>query len=195
MKKTILILFIIFCNNSNLLAQKKKIKKIGATTFTLAKAENVSAEMINKNLFAIRANAAGVNKDSIVLKTFTENSKPTAVKITPFTAKGKKLFLISWSENVVTTTKLKTEDALIIFSEIVNFDPKSKVLSNTQTTVNIQEIHFLDAKQTVSETLQKVRREGFEFNLKSDGDISLKNKTQENKMTFNMDKNLFVPKK
>ena len=194
MKKAILILFIILCNNPNLLAQKKKIKKGGATTSALAKAENVSAEMYNKNLFAIRANS-GVKKDSVMLKTFRENSKPTAFKITPFTAKGKKLFLISWSENVVTTTKLKTEDALMVFSEIVNFETKSKVLSNTQTTVNIKEIHFLDAKQTVSETLQKVRREGFILNLNPDGDVILKNKTQENKLTFNTDKNLFVAKK
>lgn len=194
MKKAILILFIILCNNTNLLSQKKKIKKSGATTSALAKAENVSAEMFNKNLFAIRA-GSGVKKDSVMLKTFRENSKPTALKITPFTAKGKKLFLISWSENVVTTTKLKTEDALIIFSEIVNFETKSKVLSNTQTTVNIKEIHYLDAKQTVSETLQKVRREGFELNLTPDGDVSLKNKTQDNKLTFNIDKNLFVAKK
>ena len=194
MKKAILILFIILCNNPNLLAQKKKIKKSGATTSALAKAENVSAEMFNKNLFAIRANS-GVKKDSVMLKTFRENSKPTAFKITPFTAKGKKLFLISWSENVVTTTKLKTEDALMVFSEIVNFETKTKVLSNTQTTVNIKEIHFLDAKQTVSETLQKVRREGFVLNLTPDGDVILKNKTQENKLTFNTDKNLFVAKK
>lgn len=194
MKKGILILFIILCNSANLLAQKKKIKKSGAATSALAKVENVSAEMINENLFAIRANS-GVGKDSVMLKTFRENSKPTAFKITPFTSKGKKLFLVSWSENVVTTTKLKTEDALIIFSEIVNFETKSKVLSNTQTTVNIKEIHFLDAKQTVSETLQKVRREGFILNLNPDGDVSLKSKTQENKMTFNIDKNLFVAKK
>ena len=194
MKKAILILFIILCNNTNLLAQKKKIKKSGAATSALAKAENVSAEMFNNNLFAIRA-GSGAKKDSVMLKTFRENSKPTALKITPFTAKGKKLFLISWSENVVTTTKLKTEDALIIFSEIVNFETKSKVLSNTQTTVNIKEIHFLDAKQTVSETLQKVRREGFVLNLNPDGDVILKNKTQENKLTFNTDKNLFVAKK
>ncbi|MBC7555582.1 MAG: hypothetical protein H7195_01325 [Chryseobacterium sp.] len=175
-------------------AQKKKIKKSGATTSVLTKAENVSAEMVNKNLFAIRANS-GVRKDSVMIKTFRDNSKPTALKITPFTAKGKKLFLISWSENVITTTKLKTEDALMVFSEIVNFETKSKVLSNTQTTVNIKEIHFLDAKQTVSETLQKVRREGFELNLNPDGDVSLKSKTQENKLTFNTDKNLFVAKK
>ena len=194
MKKAILILFIILCNNTNLLAQKKKIKKSGAATSALAKAENVSAEMFNKNLFAIKANS-GVKKDSVMLKTFRENSKPTALKITPFTSKGKKLFLISWSENVVTTTKLKTEDALIIFSEIVNFETKSRVLSNTQTTVNIKEIHFLDAKQTVSETLQKVRREGFELTLTPDGDVNLKNKTQENKLTYNADKNLFVTKK
>jgi hypothetical protein len=96
---------------------------------------------------------------------------------------------------VVTTTKLKTEDAIIIFSEIVNFETKSKVLSNTQTTVNITEMHYLDSKQTVSETVQKVRREGSELVLNPDGDVSLKNKTRENKLTFNVDKNLFLAKK
>jgi hypothetical protein len=176
------------------MAQKKKISKNAPVSSALAKSENVTVEMINKNLTVIRANS-GVKKDSVMLKIFVENSKPIAVKITPFTAKGKKLFLISWSENVVTTTKLKTEDAIIIFSEIVNFETKSKVLSNTQTTVNITEMHYLDSKQTVSETVQKVRREGSELVLNPDGDVSLKNKTRENKLTFNVDKNLFLAKK
>jgi len=194
MKKAILIVFIMLCNNSSLLAQKKKSAKNAPASAALAKAENVTVEMINKTLTVIRASSA-VKKDSVMLKDFTENSKATAFKITPFTAKGKKLFLISWSENVVTTTKLKTEDAIIIFSEIVNFETKSKVLSNTQTTVNIKEFHYLDSKQTVSETVQKVRREGSELVLNPDGDVSLKNKTRENKFTFNVDKNLFVAKK
>ena len=194
MKKAILIVFIVLCISPSLVAQKKKISKSTPTSSALAKAENVTVEMINKNLTVIRVNST-VKKDSVMLKDFTENSKATAVKITPFTAKGKKLFLISWSENVVTTTKLKTEDAIIIFSEIVNFETKSKVLSNTQTTVNIKEFHYLDSKQTVSETVQKVRREGSELFLNPDGDVSLKNKTRENKLTFNVDKNLFVAKK
>ena len=194
MKKAILIVFIVLCISPSLVAQKKKISKSTPTSSALAKAENVTVEMINKNLTVIRANST-VKKDSVMLKDFTENSKATAVKITPFTAKGKKLFLISWTENVITTTKLKTEDAIIIFSEIVNFETKSKVLSNTQTTVNIKEFHYLDSKQTVSETVQKVRREGSELFLNPDGDVSLKNKTRENKLTFNVDKNLFVAKK
>ena len=194
MKKAILIVFIMLCNSSSLLAQKKKISKNAPASSALAKAENVTVEMINKTLTVIRANSA-VKKDSVMLKDFTENNKATAVKITPFTAKGKKLFLISWCENVVTTTKLKTEDAIIIFSEIVNFETKSKVLSNTQTTVNIKEFHYLDSKQTVSETVQKVRREGSELVLNPDGDVSLKNKTRESKLTFSADKNLFVAKK
>jgi len=194
MKKVILIVFIVLCISPGLVAQKKKISKNAPVSSALAKSENVTVEMINKNLTVIRANS-GVKKDSVMLKIFAENSKPIAVKITPFTAKGKKLFLISWSENVVTTTKLKTEDAIIIFSEIVNFETKSKVLSNTQTTVNITEMHYLDSKQTVSETVQKVRREGSELVLNPDGDVSLKNKTRENKLTFNVDKNLFLAKK
>lgn len=194
MKKAILIVLIMLCNSPSILAQKKKISKNAPASSALAKSENVTVEMINKTLTVIRANS-GVKKDSVMLKDFTENSKATAVKITPFTAKGKKLFLISWSENVLTTTKLKIEDTIIIFSEIVNFETKSKVLSNTQTTVNIKEFHYLDSKQTVSETVQKVRREGSELVLNPDGDVSLKNKSRENKLTFNVDKNLFVAKK
>lgn len=195
MKKIILILFVIICSTSNLLAQKKKIKKSGAiNSVALAKAENVSAVLINEKLYVIKANI-GIQKDSILLKNFSENNKPNAIKIKPFSANGKKMFLVTWSENLVTTTKLKTEDALVIFSEIVNFETKSKVLSNTQTTINIKEIHYLDAKQTVSETLQKVRKEGFELILNPSGEISLKNKTQENKLMYKADKNLFVPKK
>ena len=194
MKKAILIVFIMLCNSSSLLAQKKKISKNAPASSALAKSENVTVEMINKNLTVIRANS-GVKKDSVMLKIFVENSKPIAVKITPFTTKGKKLFLINWTENVITTTKLKTEDAIIVFSEIVNFETRTKVLSNTQTTVNIKEFHYLDSKQTVSETVQKVRREGSELVLNPDGDVSLKNKTRESKLTFSADKNLFVAKK
>lgn len=195
MKKAILIFFVILCSNSNLLAQKKKIKKSSSTSSTfLAKAENATAELINSNLYLIET-GAGVQNDSVKLKSFSNGSKPNAVKITPFSTKGKKLFLVSWTENVLSTTNLKTENALIVFSEIVNFETKSKVLSNTQSTINITEIHYLDAKQTVSETLQKVRKEGFELVLNQDGDVSLKNKTQENKLTYKADKNAFVPKK
>jgi hypothetical protein len=194
MKKAILILLLTLCTTPTLLAQKKKIKKTNyATALALAKAENVSAEMVGQNLFAIMT--VKTKKDSVQLKTFTENKNPIALKIKPFTAKGKKLFLVTWSENTVTTTKLKTEDALLLFSEIINFETKSKVLSNAQTTTNIKEIHYLDSKQTVSETLQKVRREGFELTLNSDGEVSLKNKTQNNKMTFNVEKNTFVSRK
>lgn len=194
MKKAIFIVFIVLCISPSLVAQKKKISKSTPTSSALAKAENVTVEMINKNLTVIRANS-GVKKDSVMLKIFVENSKPIAVKITPFTTKGKKLFLINWTENVITTTKLKTEDAIIVFSEIVNFETRTKVLSNTQTTVNIKEFHYLDSKQTVSETVQKVRREGSELVLNPDGDVSLKNKTRENKLIFNVDKNLFVAMK
>lgn len=194
MKKAILIVLIMLCSSLSILAQKKKISKNAPASSALAKSENVTVEMINKNLTVIRANST-VKKDSVMLKIFVENSKPIAVKITPFTTKGKKLFLINWTENVITTTKLKTEDAIIVFSEIVNFETRTKVLSNTQTTVNIKEFHYLDSKQTVSETVQKVRREGSELVLNPDGDVSLKNKTRENKLIFNVDKNLFVVKK
>jgi hypothetical protein len=117
---------------------------------------------------------------------------PKECKILPFLAKNVKLYNISWIENKVTETKLKTEDATTVFTEICDIASKTKLLSNAQTTTKIKEIHFLDAKQTVSETIQKVRNEGSVLSLTKEGDVILKNKTQESRLIYNPTENKFV---
>jgi len=188
--KKILLLFIFSFIFSAVYSQKNKTpQKI--TSSVLAKSDNVSVE-ISRNTLFILINNKGIKKDTILLKAINENSLPSECKIVSFTSKGTKLYNVTWLEKNLTETKLKTEDATLTYSEICDIASKSKVLSNVQTTTKIKEIHFLDAKQTVSETIQKVRNEGFVLIITKNGDIVLKNKTQENKMTFNATDKKFV---
>ena len=188
MKKIILLLTLSLCCNA-IYSQKKKTAQKTASS-TLAKFENLSAEVIKNNFYLLITNK-GI-KDTILLKSIDENKLPSDCKILSFTAKGVKLYNVSWIENKITETKLKTEDATTTFTEICDVISKTKVLSNAQTVTKIKEIHFLDAKQTVSETIQKVRNEGFVLSLTKEGDVILKNKTQENKLTYNPTDNKFV---
>jgi|JI10StandDraft_1071094.scaffolds.fasta_scaffold97657_2 hypothetical protein len=189
MKKIILFLALALCYNS-IYSQKKKTPQ-KTTSSVLAKFENLSVEIIKNNLCLLILNKEA-KKDTIVLKNSIENSLPKECKILPFSAKNVKLYNISWIENKVTETKLKIEDATTVFTEICELASKTKLLSNAQTTTKIKEIHFLDAKQTVSETIQKVRNEGSVLSLTKEGDVILKNKTQESRMIYNPTNNTFV---
>ena len=165
-------------------SQKKKVvKKATAKSafIVLAKNGNLSAEL-DKNKFYLFTDAS--RKDTIVLKKFEKAILPTECKITPFTAKGTALYCITWIEKNVPDTQLKNEEATTIFNEIWDVNTKTQVLANNQTTTKITEIVFLDKNKTVSETREKMRREGFEFTLTKEGDVILKNKSQENKMTY-----------
>ncbi len=188
--KKILLLFIFSLIFNAVYSQKKKTLQ-KTTSSVLAKSENLSVEIIKNNLCLLVINKE-TKKDTIVLKNNIENSLLKECKILPFLAKNVKLYSISWIENKVTETKLKTEDATTVFTEICELASKTKLLSNAQTTTKIKEIHFLDAKQTVSETIQKVRNEGSVLSLTKEGDVILKNKTQENKLTYNPIENKFV---
>lgn len=188
--KKILLLFIFSLIFNAVYSQKKKTPQ-KTTSSVLAKFENLSVEIIKNNLCLLVINKE-TKKDTIVLKNNIENSLPKECKILPFSAKNVKLYNISWIENKVTETKLKIEDATTVFTEICELASKTKLLSNAQTTTKIKEIHFLDAKQTVSETIQKVRNEGSVLSLTKEGDVILKNKTQESRMIYNPTNNTFV---
>lgn len=181
-KIVFLLVFTSFCMCGY--SQKKKIVKKIAPSIVLAKADNLTAELLNTNFYLFITTKTN-SKDTLLLKSFDSNKVPSECKIVPFTAKGTKLYCVSWTEKTLTETKLKTEDATAFVTEICDSGSKTKVLSNVQTTTKIKEIHFLDKNQTVSETLEKIRREGFEFSLNPQGDVVLKNKTQENKMSYN----------
>lgn len=188
--KKILLLFIFSLMFNIVYSQKKKTPQ-KTTSSVLAKSENLSVEIIKNNLCLLVVNKE-TKKDTIVLKNNIENSLLKDCKILPFSTKNVKLYSISWIENKITETKLKTEDATTVFTEICEIATKTKLLSNVQTTTKIKEIHFLDAKQTVSETIQKVRNEGSALSLTKEGDVILKNKTQESRMIYNPTNNTFV---
>ena len=188
--KKILLLFVISSIFNTVYSQKKKpTQQISSSV--LAKSDNLSVEIVKNNLCLLIANK-GAKKDTIVLKNKVDNSLPKECKIQSFLAKNLKLYSISWIENKLTETKLKTEDATTVYTELCDIASKTKLLSNAQTTTKIKEIHFLDTKQTVSETIQKVRNEGFVLSLTKEGDVILKNKTQENKLTYNPTENKLV---
>jgi hypothetical protein len=192
MKKIILIILLsVFC--TSVYSQKKKIAKKAITATVLAKSDNVVAEIFKNNFYL--SLSSKTPKDTIVIKTVEPTSLPTNTKISKFTAKAIPLCLITWTENSIVTTKQKTASATKTFSEIYDLATKSKVFSNTQTATSIKEIHFLDTKQTVSETIQKIQNEGFVFTLKPNGDIVLKTKTQENKMGFDVTAKKYVASK
>ena len=170
MKKTILLLVLsFFC--TAIFSQSKK------ATFSsvFAKSDNVSAEMI-KNKFYLFITNKGAKKDTILLKSFEVDKLPLECKIEPFATKGITLHKITWQEKKTMQSKLKTEAAVTTFSIICELHSKTKVLSNEQTTTKITEIHFLDDKQTVSETIDRIRNEGFECVVNKQGDVILKNK-------------------
>ncbi len=190
MKKIILSLILILCLTPSYSQKKKPIKKAPVTTSVLAKTENLTAEIVKSNFYLFIG--AGAKKDTILLKALDVNKMLTDCKITPFTSKGTKLYAVSWMEKTITETKLKKEEALTTFTEVCDIVSKSKVLSNAQTTTKITEIVFLDKNQTVSETREKLRKEGFEFSLTPDGDVVLKNKAQENRMSYSAADKKFV---
>jgi len=187
MKKYILIVALIFTATATF-SQKKKPAKATAST-ALAKSGNLSMELVKNNLYLFIANKT--KKDTILLKTYAATAAPTDCKITPFTAKGTPLNLISWSENAITETKEKTENKVQIYSEIWNTATKTKPLANIQGITNIKEIQWLDKLKNASQTVEKKRNEGFEFSLTKEGDVKLKNKTQENMMVYNASSNVY----
>lgn len=171
-------------------SQKKKAaaKAPASVNTVIAKADNLSAEVAKSNFYLF----INGKKDTILIKDIDSKKMPSTGKITPFKAKGTQLYAVSWTETANTETKLKKESALTTFTEIYDVVSKTKVLANAQTTTTISEIVFLDKNQTVSETQQKLRKEGFEFMLLPDGDVVLKNKAQENKMTYSVTDKKYV---
>ena len=182
-------------------AQKAKPKTTPkATTGALATFENLKAEIITeggKQKLAIVMDNAG-KKENVILKDITTKDKaqqPTDFKIKSFTVAGVKLYHFTYTENIITETKLKKENALVTFNEIWDLSAtKLKILGNIQTVTNIKEIKTL-GKSEATETVEKTRREGFEFVLTKDFEVFLSTKTQTNKYKFNATTRRYDPKK
>ena len=192
MKKLILLVLVsLFC--TSIYGQKKKVVSKKSNSIVLAKSSNLSAEIVKDN-FYLFVNS-GATKDTIVLKTVDVKNLPADCKITAYTSKETLLYLVTWNEKSITKTDLKTEDVVEIYSEIFEVTSKTLALGNIQKNTNITEKVFLDKLKNASETQQRVRREGYEFTLLADGDVTLKNKTQENKLSYSpLDKKYMAAK-
>lgn len=198
MKNVLLTLLLLLTTVS--FAQKPKTPVKGTPT-ALATFENLKAEIItegSKQKLAILLDNAG-KKETIILKELTAKDKaqqPTNFKIKSFTIGTVKLYHFSYTENILTETKLKKENALITSNEIWELSTtKLKILGNIQTVSQITEIEFLDKNKTASQTVDKTRREGFEFTLTKDFEVHLSTKTQTNKYKFNAITRRYDPKK
>ena len=198
MKKILFTLVLLITTVS--LAQKAKTP-IATTLNALATFENLKAEIITeggKQKLAILLDNNG-KKETIILKEITTKDKaqqPTNFKIKVFTIADIKLYHFSYTENIITETKLKKENAVITSNEIWELSTtKLKILGNIQTISQIKEIQFLDKNKTASQTVDKTRKEGFEFTLTKDFEVHLSTKTQTNKYKFNTTTRRFDPKK
>lgn len=198
MKKIIFIVLIALVSNATFSQKKKSAAKKPVATATakgvFAKADNLVAE-VKSGTFQLTINENGKPKDAIIIKNVDAKFAPTNTKITAFKANGAALYLLTFTENNIIKTDLKTEDITIITSIVYEIPTKKQVFSNTQTTNHIVEKVFLDKLKNASETQEKMRREGFEFTLNPDGSITQKNKTQENKWVYDVAKMEYVDAK
>ncbi|CCG53667.1 Protein of unknown function precursor [Flavobacterium indicum GPTSA100-9 = DSM 17447] len=195
--KNLVIALLIALVSTTTFAQKGKT---ATSSSSLASFENLKAEIISeggKQKLAIIIDNAG-KKENVILKELTTKDKaqqPTNFKISSFTVSGVKLYHFTYTENIKTETKLKKENALVTTNEIWDFSStKVKILGNIQTVSNIKEIKQL-GKSAATETVEKTRREGFEFTLTKDYEVHLSTKNQLNKYKFNPQTRRYDPKK
>ena len=192
--KKLFILFAVALTITTSFAQKKKTPAKSSKTASVAKVDNLTAEIKGKT-FQLTISDKGKPADAIVVKELTNDVKPIDMKLSSFMANGTKLYLLQWTEKSNTKTDLKTEDITMIYSVIYEITTKKQVFSNYQKTTNIVEKVFLDRNKTASETQEKVRKEGFEFVLNPDGSVTQKSKNQENKWLYDAAKQEFVEAK
>lgn len=182
MKKLLLLVLITLSISSSFAQKKKKTVAKALSANILSKIDNLTVEFSKNNLLLF-ANS-GKLKDTISIKS-TEYPISDC-KISSFTAKGNKLYLMTWNEKATTQTATKTEEKTFANSEIYDVASKTKVFANIQTATKIKEQVFLDRLKNASETQERMRNEGFVVTLLPDGELSLKTKTQENKMTYDV---------
>lgn len=189
MKNLFLIILIpIFISNSFAQKNKKTNTKTSEKINIVAKADNLTAEIIKNNFYLFANN--GKSKDTLSKKTF--ENLPTETKILSFKSKGNKLYFLTWNEKTLIQSATKTEDKTFTNSEIFDISSKTKVFTNIQIATKIKEQVFLDRLKNASETQERLRNEGFVVTLLPDGDLSLKTKTQENKMTYDATQKKYI---
>lgn len=179
-------------------AQKSKKKSSKAKTTaaagpkSLAKADNLSVDYAKNELFIT---ITGTAKDTVSLRR-NGLSEPTEVTLKPVTCSGNKLYVVTWTEKKKSgDVKTKLEDVTQKHTMIVDVASKSKVLANIESANHITEKVYLSADKYVSETQEKVRREGMECAVAADGSVVLKNKSTQTKLVYDATQKKFVAKK
>lgn len=143
----------------------------------LPKVDNLQVEIKNGK-FQITISEKGKTNDVLIIKDVDATFTPKDCKLSSFTASGVKLYLLTWTELSTTKSTNKTEEKTTIYSVIYEITTKKQVYSNYQLTNHITEKVSLGGTGAF-ETQEKMRREGFEFTLNSDGSVTQKNKTQQ----------------
>ncbi|MBD3581189.1 hypothetical protein [Flavobacterium selenitireducens] len=197
MKKTILFALMLLMSASVATAQKSKKTKGKAKAKSavsgpkaLASADNMSVNYVKNDLFLTLA-----SKDTVDLRR-NGLSDPTDVALKSINCGGSKLYLVTWTEKKKQgDAKSKLEDITQKHTMIVDVDSKTKVLANIESANHITEKVYLSSDKYVSETQEKVRREGFECALQPDGTVVLKNKSTQTKLVYDAGSKKFVAKK
>jgi len=192
MKKIFLFFFVSLLTVTSYSQKKKTAIKKGSETSLFPKLDNLQVEVKN-GTFQIAISEKGKENDVMIVKAVDANFTPTNCKLSSFTASGVKLYLLSWTEINFLKTSNKTENKTTVYNVIYELVSKKQVYSNYQLTNNIVEKVTLGGTGA-SETQEKIRREGFEFILNSDGSITQKGKNQQVTFFYNKDKMEFKKK-
>ena len=158
---------------------QKKISsaKTLSSASALPKVDNLQVEIKNGK-FQVSISEKGKTNDFLIIKVVDAAFTPKDCKLSSFSASGVKLYLLTWTELSTTKSTNKTEEKTTIYSVIYEITTKKQVYSNHQLTNHITEKVSLGGTGAF-ETQEKMRREGFEFTLNSDGSVTQKNKTQQ----------------
>ncbi|MBC7495245.1 MAG: hypothetical protein H7221_09580 [Flavobacterium sp.] len=167
---------------------KVKNKKSIRTAIILANTTNVIFEMNKKNGLNQLYLLTGAAKDTLLIKSVAESIiiLPASCKLKFFTANATPLLNVTWIENsVIGDAKTKIENITKVNNDIWELAARNQAMSNTQITTNIKEIVYLDRLRNASETQERNRKEGLEFILQPNGDVTLFTKTVTNTMNYN----------
>ena len=172
-------------------------KKISATktpssASALPKVDNLQVEIKNGK-FQVAISEKAKTNDILIIKDVDAAFTPKDCKMSAFTASGVKLYLLTWTELSTAKSTNKTEEKTTIYSVIYEITTKKQVYSNYQLTNHITEKVSLGGTGAF-ETQEKMRREGFEFTLNSDGSVTQKNKTQQTTFVYDKEKMEFRKK-
>ncbi|MDP5002130.1 MAG: hypothetical protein NWQ15_09555 [Flavobacterium sp.] len=186
MKK--LFLFLVLFVSTISFAQKSKVKP-APKNIILSTVDNVSAEVISEKsgkIVVLFVKNEGKIDTLEVKKLDKITFKPTNFTLKSYMTQGKKLYHVSWKEEIKVDTKLKKENGVLTEDQLWDVVTKTLLLGNIHKSSHIKETVFLDANKSASHEVEKNRSEGFEFSLNADGSFGLKTKTQNSTYVYNV---------